>query len=231
MMHIHVTKNTRARWGVIFDVDGTMVDNAAYHANAWIELGRRHGLPITGEYYRTHIHARSNDKNVQGLFAGRATPEMVEKIGSEKEAIYRDSFRPVIAEIPGLTNLLKAFNAGGIPCAAASNSPRENVDMVLDELDIRKYFSVVIDRGQIARGKPDPEMFLTAAARLGLGPERCLVVEDSHSGFKAAENAGMKYIVITAGADEEELKQAARAAAMHHDFTRICPGELVALLD
>ncbi|MBE0534121.1 MAG: HAD family phosphatase [Phycisphaerae bacterium] len=220
-----------ARWGVIFDVDGTMVDNAAYHENAWIELGRRHGLPITGEYYRMNIHARSNDKNVQGLFAGKATPEMIERIGSEKEAIYRDTFRPVIAEMPGLTDLLEALHGEGVSCAAASNSPLENVDMVLDELGIRKYFSVAIDRGQISRGKPDPEGLLTAAARMGLPPHRCLVVEDSHSGFQAAENAGMKYIVITAGADEEEVKQAARAAAMHLDFTRITPAALAALLD
>ncbi len=208
-------------WGVIFDVDGTMVDNAAYHENAWIELSRRHGLGITREFYREHIHSRSNDKNVKKLFADKATPEMIERISLEKETIYRDSFRPVIKEIAGLTGLLEALKAANVQCAAASNSPKGNVDMVLDELDLRKYFGVVIDRDQISHGKPDPEMFLATAQRLGLDARRCVVVEDSLSGFRAAERAGMKYIVITVGADAEELKHAGNACAMYEDFTAI----------
>ncbi|HPD46592.1 MAG TPA: HAD family phosphatase [Anaerohalosphaeraceae bacterium] len=225
------TRTNGARWGVIFDVDGTMVDNAAFHEKAWIELGRRYGLPITREYYRTHIHARSNDRNVQGLLGGKATPEQIRRLSDEKEAIYRDSFRPMIREIPGLTAVLRALHAAGIPCAAASNSPRENVDMVLDELGIRQYFDVAVDRDQISHGKPDPEILLTAADKAGLPPERCIVVEDSSSGFKAAENAGMKYIVITAGADPEELKHAVRASAVYRDYTELSVADLAALLD
>ena len=111
-------------WAVIFDVDGTMVDNAAYHENAWIELGRRYDLGITRAFYRANIHSRSNDKNVKILFADKATPEMIERIAEEKETIYRDSFRPVIKEIDGLGDFLQALRAEGVPCAAASNSPR-----------------------------------------------------------------------------------------------------------
>ena len=85
-------------WGVIFDVDGTMVDNVAWHENAWLELSRRHGLGITRQFYREHIHSRSNDKNVRKLFADKATPELIERISHEKETIYRESFRPVIKE-------------------------------------------------------------------------------------------------------------------------------------
>jgi len=208
-------------WGVIFDVDGTMVDNVAFHEYAWLELSRRHGLGITRQFYREHIHSRSNDKNVARLFADKATPELIERISHEKETIYRDSFRPVIKEIAGLTAVLKSLKAADVRCAAASNSPKGNVDMVLDELDLRRYFDVVIDRDQISHGKPDPEMFLTTAERLNLDAKRCIVVEDSMSGFRAAERAGMKYIVITTGADAEELKQAANACAMYEDFTAI----------
>ena len=216
--------------GVIFDVDGTMVDNAAFHENAWLELGRRHGLNITRQFYREHIHSRSNDKNVARLFPDKATPELIERISHEKETIYRDSFRPVIKEIAGLTVLLKALKAAGVLCAAASNSPRGNVDMVLDELGLGKYFDVVIDRDQISHGKPDPEIFLTTVARLDLDARRCIVVEDSLSGFTAAERAGMKYIVITTGADAEELKHAANACAMYEDFTAITAQSLANFL-
>ncbi len=230
-MHEQNTETSAASCGIIFDVDGTMVDNAAYHEKAWIELGRRRNLPITSQYYRTRIHARSNDKNVQGLYNNTATPELIAQISGEKEAIYRQTYRPVIAEIPGLARLLAALHAQRVPCAAASNSPRENVDMVLDELRIRKYFSVAIDRNQISRGKPDPESLLTAAAAFKLPPHRCLVVEDSPSGFQAARNAGMKYIAITAGADPNDLQHAAAAAAVYRDYSTIAPENLATLLD
>lgn len=210
-------------WGIIFDVDGTMVDNAAYHENAWIELGRRYDLGITSEFYRANIHSRSNDKNVKILFEDKATPEMIERIAEEKETIYRDSFRPVIKEIDGLTVFLKALKAEGIKCAAASNSPKGNVDMVLDELDIRRYFDTVINRDMVSVGKPDPEIFLKAADGMGIAASRCVVVEDSVSGFKAADNAAMPYIVITAGADEDELQFAMTARAMHENYRTVTP--------
>ena len=217
------------KWAVIFDVDGTMVDNAAYHENAWIELGRRYDLGITRQFYRENIHSRSNDKNVKRLFADKATPEMIERISNEKEEIYRDSFRPVLVEIPGLTSLLEALYAEGVRCAAASNSPKGNVDMVLDELGIRKYFAAVIDRDMVSTGKPDPEIFLRAAEKTGVAADKCIVVEDSVSGFAAADNAQMPYIVITHGADAEELKHATSAQAMFRDFTEVTPEVLYEL--
>lgn len=215
---------------MIFDVDGTMVDNAAYHENAWVELGRRYGLGITSEFYRANIHSRSNDKNVQVLFADRATPEMIEVISEEKETIYRESFRPVIKEIAGLEDFLQALRAEGVRCAAASNSPRGNVDMVLDELDIRKYFDAVINRDMVSVGKPDPEIFLKAAHGMGIAASRCVVVEDSVSGFKAADNAAMAYIVITAGAEAEELQYATTARAMYEDYRTVSPASLAELV-
>ncbi len=136
----------------------------------------------------------------------------------------------MIKEIAGLTDLLKSLKAADVRCAAASNSPKGNVDMVLDELDLRRYFDVVIDRDQISHGKPNPEMLLATAERLGLDAKRCIVVEDSLSGFAAAERAGMKYIVITAGADAEELKHAANACAMYEDFTAITAQRLTDFL-
>jgi HAD superfamily hydrolase (TIGR01509 family) len=168
---------------------------------------------------------------VKRLFADKATPEMIERISNEKEEIYRDSFRRVMVEIPGLTSLLEALDAEGIPCAAASNSPKGNVDMVLDELGIRKYFAAVIDRDMVSVGKPDPELFVTAAAKMGAAADRCVVVEDSVSGFAAADNARMPYIVITHGADAEELKHATSAQAMFRDFTEITPTVLSKLFN
>lgn len=223
-----MAQRQRADWGVIFDVDGTMVDNAEYHQAAWAELCARYNKTITGEFYGEYIHAHTNDSIVRTLF-GDVSSEMIAKISNEKEIIYRGFFRPVIKEIAGLTNLLKALRAEDVPCAAASNSPEENVDMVLDELDVRKYFDVVINNDQVARGKPDPEVLLAAASKSGLRPDKCVVFEDSISGFEAARRAKMPCIAITAGADNQTLEFIAGRPA-HKDFTAITLPELKAMV-
>jgi beta-phosphoglucomutase len=215
----------------IFDVDGTMVDNAPFHQAAWIELGDKYDLPITEQYYQNNIHARSNLRIVKTLYnTDSPDPELLERIENDKESIYRKGYRPVIKEIPGLTALLEKFRALSIPCAVASNSPKANVDMVLDELDIRKYFDVVIDSNQVTKGKPDPQALLTIAETLGCEPKKCLVFEDSPSGFKAAENANMPYIIITAGAHIDIEKLSVNPIAVHNDFTNIDPNTLANLL-
>ena len=229
--HLNVNLgNLPATWAVIFDVDGTMVDNVQFHQQAWIELGKRHDIPIDDSYYRTHIHARSNDRIVRTLLGDGATPQAIDKYGSEKETIYRETFRPHAKEIPGLTALLKDLAANSIPCAAASNSPKGNVDMVLEELGIAGYFDFIIDNDQVTKGKPNPEILLTCAEKLALPPSRCIVMEDSLSGFKAAQNAPMPYIVITTGADEKDFPHATNAKAFHQNFTTINTKYLKALL-
>lgn len=224
-------RQRQSDWAAIFDVDGTMVDNALYHEAAWIELGRRHGFPITPEFYRQHIHARSNDRNIRALLGESASEADIRRLGDEKEEIYRESFRPVMQEIAGLTMLLKTLSREGIACAAASNSPKANVDMVLDGLDIRRYFRVVLDRDRVRVGKPDPEMFLRISAELSIEPWRCVVLEDSASGFLAARRAGMACIAIAFGADPADIRTADNLAAVYLDYTTITPALLCSLVN
>ena len=213
-------------WAVIFDVDGTMVDNADYHEEAWIVFGQRHGLPITHDYYREHIHARSNDLIVRQLYGEDIDATRADQIAAEKEATYRELYRPVLEPNPGLLDFLAKLRDAGLPCAAASNSPRPNVDMVLEELRIVDYFSVIVAQSPDMPGKPDPTMLLTVADGLGVAPGRCVVLEDSTSGFRAAENAGMAYVVIARGADPTCLDAATSASAVHPDFTTLSLDEL-----
>ncbi|MHC4905664.1 MAG: HAD family hydrolase [Planctomycetota bacterium] len=209
------------RWGVIFDIDGTMVNNTPCHRQAWFDLCCRYGIELDHESYHDKIHARSNDKIVPNLFGPEVDEAFIRKIEHEKESLYRKAFRPAIQETPGLTALLNQLHENGIPCAAASNSPKANVDFVLDGLGVRTFFRAVTYRDLVKVGKPDPELFLTAAAGIGVSPEQCLVFEDSASGFKAARAAGMRYIVITFGADPHELKEAHDTVEIHEDFTRV----------
>ncbi len=203
-----------------------MVDNRAYHERAWIELGRRHGVEITPETYRRHIHSRPNDANARFLFGPQDGARLAARISDEKEAIYRETFAPVMREIAGLSALLAALAEAGVPCAAVSNSPPENVDMVLDGLRIRNRFRTILNVSHVSRGKPDPEILLRAAAELEVAPGACVLLEDSISGFLAARAAGMPYVVITAGADPEELPRAVGCSAVHRDFTTVSVEEL-----
>lgn len=214
------------KWGVIFDIDGTMVNNTPYHRQAWFDLCRRYGIELDHQSYHDKIHARSNDKIVPNLFGPDVDEAFIRRIEHEKESQYRETFRPVMQETPGLTALLNQLRENGIPCAAASNSPKANVDFVLDELRIRNFFQTVTCRDLVKVGKPDPELFLMAAAGIGVSPKQRLVFEDSASGFKAARAGGMGYVVITFGADPYELKEAFDATAVVQDFTQISLSQL-----
>ena len=218
-------------WGVIFDVDGTLVNNTAYHRQAWFDLCERYAMPLTNDSYHAKVHARSNDKIVPNLFGPQVDAAFIRKIELEKEMLYQDTFRPVMCETPGLTALLTALNAAGIPCAAASNSPKTNVDFVLDGLNLRRFFSVVFCRDDVAAGKPNPEVLLKSAAGMNLPPVRCLLFEDSSSGFAAARNAQMPYIAITCGADAAEQALAHDAKLLSADFTTLTLKTLAALMN
>jgi HAD superfamily hydrolase (TIGR01509 family) len=209
-------------FAVIFDVDGTMVNNTAVHKGVWLELlDSRYGMKLSEQEYHDKVHARSNDKIVQNLFGAEASAELIEKIADEKEKLYRKTFAPHLQEITGLRRLLVELEQAGISCGIASNSSKENVDFVLDGLNLQRFFKVAINRDMVKVGKPDPESLLRAANELGYPPERCLVFDDSASGFRACRNAGMKYIAITAGTEEADLKETYDAAAKYADFSAI----------
>jgi beta-phosphoglucomutase len=205
-------------FSVIFDIDGTMVNNTAVHRQAWFDLCAAHRIPMNLELYHQKIHARSNDRIVPALFGPEVDAAFIRQIEQEKESLYRKRFAPIMRPAAGLIKLLEALSAAGVPCGAASNSPWENVEFVLDGLDIAKHFKAVVCRDHVKVGKPDPEMLLKTAAGLGLKPGRCVLFEDSASGFKAARSAGMPVIAITFGADPYELNEAHDAAAVMEDF-------------
>ncbi|MDA0321804.1 MAG: HAD family phosphatase [Verrucomicrobia bacterium] len=211
----------RAPWGVIFDVDGTMVDNRDYHRRAWIEFGERHNLPITAAFYSQNIHSKSNDNTTRLLYGEDCGDDVIARVADEKESLYRDLYRPDLREMPGLTRLLADLGREHVPCATVSNSTHANIELVLSGLGIRECFDVVLSFTDVTHSKPHPEMFLTAANQMDLPIERCVVIEDSPSGFAAAEAARVAYVVISSGADPAHLHKARHAAAVHPDFTTL----------
>ncbi len=198
-----------------------MVDNREAHEAAWIEIGKRWDLGVTSEYYRAHIHGRSNTRNARILLGDDSTEEQAKALAGEKEEIYRQMYGPNIRPIDGLTDLLALLKEVGVPCATVSNAPGINVDMVMDALDLRGFFEIIVDRDQVVKGKPEPDMLLKAVNFLGLPPAQCLVFEDSISGFGSAEAAGTPYVVVKAGAEPDAHMDAKCPVDKIHDFTEV----------
>ena len=217
-------------WGVVFDIDGTIVHNADFHERAWTELGRRHGLPIDARYYREHIHGHSNPIIVRKMFGTTGDFDEGMRLAAEKEAIYREIYRPHVRETPGFVALVEGLHEFGVPIVSATNAPSENASMVLSALGVDKLFQTVLTPEDGLPVKPAPDMFLAAARAIDVPIGRCLVFEDSPAGFRAAEAAGAPYIAVTYGADASFPEQAVRALKTIRDFSLLAPAILEALL-
>jgi beta-phosphoglucomutase len=182
---------------IIWDVDGTLVDTAEQHFSAWSRLAAELNLPFTRADFAATFGMR-NPEILRQLFFPDATDERCRELAERKEELYRASVREEGTQLlPGVAALLSGFAARGCPQAVGSSAPLGNLDLLLGATDIRRYFTAVVSGDDVSRGKPDPEVFLTAAARLGAAPERCVVFEDAVAGVEAARAGGMRCVAVT----------------------------------
>lgn len=184
---------------VLWDLDGTLVDSGELHWRAWVETMAAEGIAITREQFLASF-GRRNDSFVPEWLGEGATPERVERVGEEKEARYRRLVREHgLAPLPGAARWLARLQEEGWAQAVASSAPRCNVEIMLEALDFRGCFQALVAAEDVQKGKPHPEVFLTAAARLEVEPFRCVVVEDAAAGVEAARRAGMRSIGVARG--------------------------------
>ena len=153
------------KYAAIFDMDGVIVDNMSYHARAWEEFFNRYNPPMKLEEFMQHF-GRTNRDLFGVLFDRELAEDEVELYGEEKEALYREVYAPYIEPVPGLIDFLKALKEQGVLTAVATSAPRVNLDFVFDHLPIQPFFDAAVDSSDVTIGKPDPEIFLKAAARL-----------------------------------------------------------------
>lgn len=182
--------------GIIFDLDGTLIDNMMVHHRAWQQQLKVLGLDYSLERVKAEIHG-VNLEILKRLFGDRFTLEEYKQIAWEKEETYRSIYASEIQPIAGLMDFLNAAKAAKIPMAIATAGPPENCFFALDGLGIRDYFGHIVHSAMVTKGKPDPEAFQQAADGIGVALEDCLVFEDSVTGAKAAENGGCSAIIIT----------------------------------
>ena len=217
----------RSPFAAIFDLDGTLVDNMAFHAKAFVVLLRRFGIELPPGKIEREFAGRKNQEIIPALLGRPVGPEELDELGEEKERLYRELYAPHLELVPGARPFLERMVKAGHPMALATSSPQAARDLVLDGLGIRPLFKRVIGNEDVARGKPFPDMFLAAAKALGLPPSRCLAFEDAANGVMAARAAGMRVAGITTAASAEVLR-AAGADWTIPDFNAL-PAEVVRL--
>lgn len=193
-------------FAAIFDMDGTMVDNTPYHFKTWQALFKKYDKgELSSETYKAEISGTPIADTMRGLFPD-ADEATLKALVSEKEKLYQELYTLYIAPINGLENLLIELKNAGVKLAMASSASMDDIDFVLSHVPVRQYFEVIIDGNRVSKGKPNPQIFLKAAADLHAQPEDCIVFEDSIAGIKAGNAAGMKVVGITTAHTAERLQ-------------------------
>jgi HAD superfamily hydrolase (TIGR01509 family) len=182
---------------LLFDLDGVIADTMPEHTATWHEYLRRHG--IAPERLADRMHGKRNEELVPELFGPGLSTEEISRHGAAKEALYRERVGAGLERIlvPGIRDFLAAFDAA--PTGLGTNAERPNVDFILDGANLRPYFDVVLDGGQVTHAKPHPEVYLRCAEQLGIAPANCIVFEDSPTGTAAGIAAGMRVVGINTG--------------------------------
>ena len=215
--------------GLIFDMDGTLVDNLAYHFKAFDAYIEQKGFALL-EPVTMKINGMHSNDIFPMLLGDEVVAEYgLDRLNHEKEAVYRELYRPHIKSVAGVVELMKMAKAAGVKCAIGSSGCRENVQMIVDGLGIAALLDASISGSDVTHGKPHPEIFLKASEALGLKPEECIVVEDAINGIKAGVAAGCKCVAVTTTTSAEELIEAGASLCMA-DYTNLSLADLNYLL-
>jgi beta-phosphoglucomutase len=216
---------------IIWDVDGTLVDTAELHFQAWSKLAAEIGRPFTRADFAATF-GRRNPEIIRLLFGEAHSDAEVADIGERKERYYRAEAVKGVSLLPGVRPLLEAFASRRIPQAIGSSAPRANLEMILDITGGREFFRAVVAMEDTHRGKPDPEVFLVAASKLGVEPGRCIVFEDAVAGVQAAKAGGMKCVAVRCvGHHSAESLRAAGADLVASTLEEVRDEDVLALLD
>ena len=211
-------------------MDGTLVNNLAYHFLSFEEYARQMGFTLLEPLSLKHNGMHSNE-----IFKCMIGEEAVaqygaERLNREKEEVYREMYRPHLKPVAGVVELMQKAKEAGIKCAIGSAGCRENVEFIVEGLGIGDYIDASISGSDVTHGKPHPEIFIKAYEALGLKAEECIVVEDAVNGIIAGLAAGCKSIAVTTTATAEELSKAGASLCVD-DFTEVTIEALSSLLE
>jgi beta-phosphoglucomutase len=207
-------------------MDGTLVDNMRFHGEAWKAMLLENGIETDAHKFLVKTAGKTNREIIPNFFK-EATEERLLELGLRKETIYRELFLPERRAIEGAIEFLEAAKTLGVKMAVATAAPVANMEFILDGLDLRRFFDAITTAADVSHGKPNPEVFLKSAEKLGVEPKNCLVFEDAVNGFEAAHRAGMQSVGIATVNSIEDILKLDSVVEAHDNFNRMKPQELV----
>lgn len=214
--------------GVLFDMDGVLVDSGGPHHESWRALARRHSVAVTEAQFRECFGRPSRDI-IRLLWRADLPDAQVAALDAEKEAIYRELITGRIPLMPGCIATLAALRQAGLRLAVATSGPPENLELVLREGGLEAYFLAQVNGFDVPHGKPAPDCFLLAAERIGVVPARCVVIEDAPVGVQAGVAAGMTVLGLE-GTHPAERLRAAGAVDVVSQLSAVTAARVTALL-
>ena len=213
--------------GVIFDLDGVIVNSSAFHFGAWQRWARKIGIieEVDEAWFREH-HGQRNDAIISATLGPLPETEL-EAHAARKEEYYRKLARGKLEPLPGVATLVEALRRDEWLLAIGTSTPRENLELVLAEMPFGDAFTATVCGPEVEHGKPAPDIFLRAAELLELPPERCIVVEDAPSGVAAAHAGGFACLAVATTRPRELLSE---AELLLDSLVEATPGAVAGLL-
>ena len=194
-------------FGVLFDMDGVLVDSGPIHREAWKILSKENGVEMDDEFFSRTFGMR-NDQILKLLFGEGISKELIERLGHRKEEIYRDLARTHLKPARGAKSLVEMLYKRGVPMAVASSGPKKNVELMLSVTGLEDMIKEFVSAEDVSKGKPDPEVFFKAGKKINVSPEKCIVFEDAPVGIEAGKKAGMKVVGVVGTRPPQDLKSA-----------------------
>jgi beta-phosphoglucomutase len=210
----------------LFDLNGTMIDDMAYHITAWHKIFNKFGANFSMEESMRECYGK-NDEILERIFPGKFSQAEKNDIGITKETEYQKAYLPHLKLIDGLPALLEEAKKKHIKMAIGSAAIMFNIDFVLDNLSIRHYFDSIVSADDVVNSKPNGETYLKCADALGVAPNECIVFEDVPKGIESAVNAGMKAVVITSLHKKDEFASFDNILYFINNYDEIKVSELI----
>ena len=190
---------------VIFDMDGVICHTNPHHVKAFEAFFNNYQIPYTEEEFEEHMYGKHNGYIMTHFFKRPVTGEELLKLEDEKEGMFREIYKDKVETIPHYLEFLEELKSHGFKTAVATSAPRANLDLIISALNIKDKMDSMMSSEDVKFHKPNPEVYLKSAERVGVAPSDCVVFEDSFSGVTAGQNAGMKVVGVLSTHTKEQL--------------------------
>ncbi|TGD78371.1 HAD family hydrolase [Hymenobacter wooponensis] len=215
-------------YALIFDMDGVLINNTSFQARAFQLLFRDLGLTTNALKLLQRLNGMPATKILETVFANPVPKKQLETYANQREFLYRTLYWEKRREMPGLTQFLQDARAAGFKIGLGTGSGNDTIGYIIDHLNLRRFFDVVVTKDEVDRGKPHADTYTVTARELGVPPERCLVFEDALVGEQAAYKAGMRCIALSTSIKPDKFQAPLKVLK---DFTEINSAQVLELLE